>query len=178
MPSMKTLPVVLVAGMMALLTNAWAAKTVDFSELAGSYSGQGTILAFGTPYSLTAKVKFNVPKHGKTAKVKLSGLISASSGVPWNVTLQLKKKGKMTTNNIVGISTAEIYMAAGRYKVSKGSKLETNAQSTVKMATLAQKVSMTVKPKGKKKKAMKVRITVLVDGAEYIVYNLKLTGKL
>lgn len=162
----------------ALLTNAWAAKDVDFSELEGSYKGKGTISGFGQSAPLTAKVKFNVGKNGSSATVTISGIVNIEGGVPWGTRLNLKRNGKFTTSNLFAVDLiGEAFPGSGKYKVPKTSKLEGRAQSTLPPDdVLAQEVRMVVKPKGKKKR-IEVTLEVTANGEPYYTYDLTLTGK-
>lgn len=171
---MKALPVVL-AAMMAL-TNVWAVKKVDLSAFDGNYTGNGslTIQEFSNP--LTAEVKFDVARNGRRSKVTISGII-AEGATPWETTLRLKKKRKMKTNNVSGIDFGPgIFPAAGKYKVRRKSKLESTAVTRGTTPVMEQKVSMDVKPKGRRKE-LTGTIAVFFDGVEFAAYRFTATGK-
>jgi len=164
---------------LALLANAWAARDADFSEFKGTYRGSGTIVAYGYSYPLTAAVKFAVAKSGKTAKATLSGEISAMGIVPWATTIRLQRKRKASTNSLLGVGLDEgTFAGKGKYRIPNASKLVSKTHRAVTPGfVIAQKLTMIVEPKGRKRKKLKTTLTVTFNGTPTYVYNLSLTGK-
>lgn len=173
---MKTIPALFAA--MAMLTNAWAAKDIDLTKFDGAYKGSGMLTALGQTFPLTAKVKFDVAKDGSTAKVKMSGVVTATKTTPWGTTLTLKRNGRMRTSDLVALpEETDIVPATGTYVLPKNSKLVGRTTVALQGQLGQQNVTMVVKPRGKTKKKLDLTLLVLLNGAVAFTFDMTLTGK-
>lgn len=175
---MKFFTVVLAATTL-FAANVWAKKSADLSAFLGAYNGKGSIVASGTVAPMTAKVKFDVAKNGRSGKAVISGIITfEGNAIPWGTTLTFKRSGKLITSNILAVNQGgPVFIGRGKFNPLKSSKIKGNTSLSIGGDTAMQIVSLTVKPKGKKKTKLDLDIRVVVNGIAFASYKANLIGR-
>mgnify|MGYP001024518413 CR=1 FL=1 len=176
---MKTIPVglaILTCGVL-FASSAQAKRKVDLSGFDGRYKGTGSLVAGGVEfYPLSSTVKFKVGRNGQSAKVNISGLVFAGSSVPWGTEIQLTRNGRQTTSNIVALYFSN-YPGRGKYKQKSPSKITGSASLFVEGNVAKQTTTFSVRPKGRRKKQLKLSLVVTANGSPLYVYKVTATGK-
>lgn len=174
---MKKLLVLLTSTTLLAGADTRAMNATDLTAYAGTFKGDGTVRAIGMSFPCKLKAKIVVAKSGRSAKVNLSGSVMGTPDtIPMGTVISLRRSGKQKTSNIVFLNEGQIYAANGKYKQTSN-KLKGSTVVMVESITATQKTTFVVKPRGKKRRSLKISLDVLANGSPFYEFDFNLTGR-
>jgi hypothetical protein len=139
-------------GAVLLASPVYGGGGIDFTRFKGTYKGNLSIVFQGYPYSGPAKVRFKVPRSGRTAKVLITGKVSTDTVVPVRALVALKPRGKVRVSKIDLGNNIPVPTAKGKYKKNGRSGLKGTALTSIAGQDLGFSCAVKVKGSGRARK--------------------------
>lgn len=165
---------VLVAGIF-LAAAPLVRAAVDLTAFDGKFKGPLSVTTPSDSYTGTSKIVIDVSRSGSTARLEFSGGVNNGPVVvPWGGVLNLKKKGKANTTQVVMVELS--LPGTGKFRPKGKSRISATVAGSSFGNQYVQTDSLKVRAKGRKKK-LTGTIAVTRDGAPVITYTINAVGR-